>query len=138
MDPLFRYIHLIFPDCFPGGMKLAVQICQADPVVINQVQCADSGTYQRFHRIAAHPADSENRHAALGKLIHGLRAKKKLCSGKLIQHSLMIPRIPSPEKGLPPHERSTVFLIDLPDFLFPVYVILINPLDASSAAVVAS
>ena len=97
MYPFFRHIHLIFPDCFPGGVKLAVQVCKADAVVVDQVQHADSGTCKRFNRIPPYPADSENRNTALGKLIHGLRSKKKLCSGKLIQHWLYIPRIPVPE-----------------------------------------
>ena len=56
-------------------MKLAVQIRQADPVVVDQVQCADAGTDQRFHRISAYAADTENGDPALPQLFHGLRPK---------------------------------------------------------------
>ena len=41
-DPFFRHVHLVLPDGFPGGVQLAVQVGQAYPVVVDQVERADA------------------------------------------------------------------------------------------------
>ena len=53
----FRYVNLISPNCFSCGMKQSVQVSQADPVVVDQIQRTDAGPDKRFHRISAHTAD---------------------------------------------------------------------------------
>ena len=42
--------------------KLAVEICQADGIVVDQRDCADAGSGQRFGRKAAHAADADEMH----------------------------------------------------------------------------
>ena len=85
-NPFLRHVHFILPHCAAGGINLAVQVSQANFVIINQIQGADTGTGQRLHRIAADAADAKHRHAALREVLHGLRSKQQLCPGKLIQH----------------------------------------------------
>ena len=39
---------------------------------------------------------------------------------------------------LPPHEGSAVFRVDFPDFLLPVYIVLVDPFNASPAPIIAA
>ena len=73
MHPLFRCIHLIFPDRFPGCVELAVQIGQADPVIVHQIQRADPGARQRFHRVAAYAA--AHRYVGVEDILAAAKAK---------------------------------------------------------------
>ena len=51
-------------------MKLAVQIRQADPVIIDQIQRADAGTGKGLHHAAAHTTDSKDSNTTGSKLLH--------------------------------------------------------------------
>ena len=86
MDALFRHIHLVFAHRFAGGQDLAVQVGQADLVVIDKIKRADTAAHKRFTDIAAHAADAEHGHMRTLQLFHGLRAEQKLRSRKLIEH----------------------------------------------------
>ena len=65
MDALFRHIHLVFAHRFAGGQDLAVQVGQADLVVINQVQRANAAACQCFHRYSLHTANAKHGHTGL-------------------------------------------------------------------------
>ena len=80
MDALFRHIHLVFAHRFVGGQDLAVQVGQADLVVINQVQRANAAACQCFHRIASNTANAKHGHTGVVQPLHCLLAKQQLRS----------------------------------------------------------
>ena len=80
MDALFRHIHLVFAHRFAGGQDLAVQVGQADLVVINQVQRANAAACQCFHRIASNTANAKHGHTGVVQTLHCLFAKQQLRS----------------------------------------------------------
>ena len=67
---------------------MAVDVGQADLIIIDEIQRADAATGQRLDGIAAHAADAEDRHTGLVQLFHGLVAKQQFGSRKLIEHSV--------------------------------------------------
>ena len=64
-DSFLHHVHLVSPYGIPGGNDLPVQVGYAYPVIINQVNRADSAPYQRLHRITAHSSNAKNRHMGL-------------------------------------------------------------------------
>ena len=63
MDTLLGDIDLILADRFPGRNDLAVQVRQADLVIVDEVKCADTTACQCLDGLAAHAADAEHSHA---------------------------------------------------------------------------
>ncbi len=74
MDAFFRDIDLVFADRAPRCKHLTVEICQADSVVVDQIERADPAACECFHNAAADAADSENSHPAAGDDFHGFGA----------------------------------------------------------------
>ena len=60
MDALLRHIYLILPHSFPRSKQLTVQVGQAYPVVINQIQRANTAACQSLHSISTHAANSKH------------------------------------------------------------------------------
>ena len=81
-------VGLILADGLPRGDDLAVDVRQADLVVVNEVKGADAAADKRLAGIAADAADAEDRHTRLVQLFHGLVAKQQFGSRKLIEHSV--------------------------------------------------
>ena len=79
-DSLFGHIHLVLPHGFPRCEDLAVDVCEADLIVVDQIQRADAAARQSLRRIAAHAADPKHGHTGMIQLFHGLRAEEKLRS----------------------------------------------------------
>ena len=92
-DSLGHHVHFEFSDSFPRSNELTVQICEADHIIIDDIECTDTGSCQRFNREAAHTADSEDCDTAPRELLHRRPAKQQLCSRKLIQHNFLYPFI---------------------------------------------
>ena len=86
VDPLFRHIHLIFAHGLAGGDDLAVQVGQADLVVVDEVEGTHAAAGQRLHGIAAHAAHAEHGHTGVVQLGHCLRAQQHLGAGILVLH----------------------------------------------------
>ena len=80
VDALRSHIYLILPYCAAGGDDLAVEIRQADLVVVDQIERAHAAADEPLTDIAAHAADVEHGHARTLQLLHGLRAEQKLRS----------------------------------------------------------
>ena len=93
-DTGFRCVDLAFADGLARSKNLAVDIGQAHPVVVDQVERAHTGARQRLYGIAADAADAEDGNTASGKDLHCLAAEHQLGSGKLIEH------------GRPPHRTA--------------------------------
>ena len=85
-DPFRHDFRLELPDGFHGGGNLTVDIGETDPVVINQVQRADSAAGEPFADISPHAADAENGNPGPEKPVHALRPQQQACAGKLVLH----------------------------------------------------
>ena len=57
------HIDLEFSDRLARGENLPVDIRQAHPVVVDEIERPHAGARQRLDRIAAHAADAEYGHA---------------------------------------------------------------------------
>ena len=79
-DPLRRNVNFVLPDRFACGIDLPVYIGQADLVVVDQIDRADPGAYQRLNRVTAYAADPEHCHTRPPQPFHSLLAKQKLRS----------------------------------------------------------
>ena len=103
MDTLFGHIHLVLAHGLAGGHDLAVQVGQADFVVVDEVQCthaaacqrlhrvaAHAAACQRFHRVAAHAANAKHRHTGIVQLFHCFLAQQQLGAGILILHRYLL------------------------------------------------
>ena len=86
VDALFRHIHLILPHRLAGGHDLAVQVGQADLIVVDEVQRTHAAAGQCLNGIAAHAANAEHRHAGMVQRFHGFLAQQQLGAGILILH----------------------------------------------------
>ena len=73
-DTGFRCVDLEFADGLARGKNLTVDVGQADPVVVDQVERARTGARQRLYGIAADAADAEDGNTASGKDLHCLAA----------------------------------------------------------------
>ena len=93
VDAFRRNVDLVLADGGAEGEKLAVDVREADAVVIDEIERADARTGQRLDRVAADAADAEHRHAASGEFLHGVMAKEQFGSGKLIQHTIILNHI---------------------------------------------
>ena len=67
-NPLHRHIYLILPHGAARRQNLAVDICQANAVIIDQIKLSDSAARQCLHCITADPADTEYCHPAVRQL----------------------------------------------------------------------
>ena len=90
MDTLFGHIHLVLAHGLAGGHDLAVQVGQADLVIINEVQRTHTAACQRFHRVAAHAANAKHRHTGIVQLFHCFLAQQQLGAGILILHRYLL------------------------------------------------
>ena len=64
-----------------GGMqrfKLAIQVCGAYGVIVDERQLADARAHQRLDRVAADTAKAEHGHVAVLQPLHGRIAEKHL------------------------------------------------------------
>jgi hypothetical protein len=91
LDALLCHVHLQAADGRMGGVELAVQVGQADLVVVDQIQRADPAAGERLHGVAAHAADAEDRHAAAAQFLHGLLPEDQFRPCELIQHVSLQP-----------------------------------------------
>ena len=80
MNALCGDVRLVFPDRLACCMKLAIQVGQTDPIVVDQIQRADPASNQALHGIASDPADSEHRHARALKLFDSFWTYQQLRS----------------------------------------------------------
>ena len=87
VDPLLGHIHFILPHGLAGGDDLAVEVGQADLIVVDEVQRAHAAAGQRLNGIAAHAADAEDGHPAVVQFFHCFLAQQHLGTGILILHS---------------------------------------------------
>ena len=94
VDALCSHIYFILPYRTAGGDDLAVEVGQADLIIINQIQCPHAAARQRFHRVAAHAADAEHRHAGIVQFFHSFRAQQQLRAGILILHFVLLVTFP--------------------------------------------
>ena len=62
LDALLRHIHLVLPHGFAGGEDLAVQVCQANSIIVDEIQRANAAAGQCLHGIAAHAPNAKHRH----------------------------------------------------------------------------
>ena len=85
-NALGRNIHLVLTDRLARRVDLAVDVCQADFVVVDEVERAYTAARKRLYRVAAHAADTENGYARILQHLHGVTAIDQLRSGKLVQH----------------------------------------------------
>ena len=81
-------LDLVLAHGFAGSQHLAVDVGQADFIVVDEVQRADAAAGQGFDGIAADAADAEYRHPGIVQFFHGLMAKQQFRSRKLIEHSV--------------------------------------------------
>ena len=81
-------LDLVLAHGFAGRQNLAVDVGQADLIVIDEVQRTDAAAGQGFDRIAADTADAEHGHPGFVQFFHGLVAKQQFRSRKLIEHSV--------------------------------------------------
>ena len=72
-NALARGIHLVSSDRTACGKNLAVQIGEADPVIVNEIQGADSHAGQSLHRASADASDAEDGNTAIAKKLHIVR-----------------------------------------------------------------
>ena len=82
-------VGLILADGLPRGDDLAVDVRQADLVVVNEVKGADAAADKRLAGIAADAANAEDRHARVLQGLHGRVAKQQFGSGERIEHGEM-------------------------------------------------
>ena len=64
-DPFLHHRRLVPAQCAPKSDDLPVQVAFAHHVVIHQQEMPDAAPRQRFHRVASHSADAEDRHSGL-------------------------------------------------------------------------
>lgn len=81
---LLHRVHFILADGFARGDELAVEVGEADAVIVVEVDCADAAAHKSFRCIAAHAADAENRYTAGFQMRYGGGAEHEFRSGKLI------------------------------------------------------
>ena len=87
MDTFLGHIHFILPHGLAGGDDLAIEVGQADLIVVDEVQRPHAAAGQRLNGIAAHAADAENGHPAVVQFFHCFLAQQQLGTGILILHS---------------------------------------------------
>lgn len=85
-------VGLILADGLPRGDDLAVDVRQADLVVVNEVKGADAAADKRLAGIAADAANAEDRHARVLQGLHGRVAEQQFGSGERIEHGEMFLR----------------------------------------------
>ena len=65
VDAFCGHIHLILAHRLVGGHDLAVEVGEADLVVVDQVQRSHAAAGQCLHGIAPHTADAKHSHSAV-------------------------------------------------------------------------
>ena len=76
--PLAHDVDLVLADGLARGDDLAVEIRQADLVVVDQIERAHAAADEPLTDIAAHAADAEHRDPRALELFHGFRAQQQL------------------------------------------------------------
>ena len=71
-----RDLDFVFCHGLARCQDLAVQVRQADLVIVDQVQCADAAAGQRIDGVAADTADAEHRHPGVEQPVHALLAEQ--------------------------------------------------------------
>ncbi len=71
-------IDLWHADGRMGRDDLAVDVCEADFVLIDQIERADAGSRQSLDRVAAYAADPEYRYARVLQFFHTVRTEQQL------------------------------------------------------------
>ena len=80
-------VHLVPAHGLAGGDDLAIQIGDADSVIVEQVDRAEAAAHQRLRGVAADAAHAEDRHAGRGEPAHPLAAQEQFRSRKLIHRT---------------------------------------------------
>ena len=86
VDALFGHIHLEPAHRLVGGDDLAVQVGEADFVVVDQVESPHAAAGQRLDGVAAHAAHAEHGYAGIVQFGHCFRAQQQLGAGILVLH----------------------------------------------------
>ena len=107
VDALLGHIHLEFAHGLAGGNDLAVEVGQADLIIVDEVQCAHTAAGQCLHRVAAHTADAKHGHAGIVQLFHCLCAQQQLGAGILILHCVLSPCYFSTLVMMPPPSTTS-------------------------------
>ena len=89
-DPGLHGLYLQLPNGFPGGNDLPVQVGQAHPVVIHQVNGPQAAADQGLADIAPNAPNAKHGHTGGPQTVHGLLPKQQFRSGKLIQHRFLL------------------------------------------------
>ena len=80
VNPFLCDIYFKFPNCLSRCQDLSVDVGQAYPVVIDQIQCTDTGACKGLYHVTAHTAYTKYGYAAGSKLLHGCLAIQELRS----------------------------------------------------------
>ena len=86
VDALFGHIHLEPAHRLVGGDDLAVQVGEADFVIVDQVESPHAAAGQRLDGVAAHAAHAEHGYAGIVQFGHCFRAQQQLGAGILVLH----------------------------------------------------
>ena len=81
-NALFHRLRLLLADGLRGRMNLAVDVRQADEVIVDEDEMADTSARKPFGYEGADPADAKDGHRALCQLLHARLAEQQLCAGK--------------------------------------------------------
>ena len=73
-DPVTHDLRLVLSDGLSRRDDLAVDVREADLIVIHQHKRADSAPRQRFSHISADSADTKDRHLCLRETVHIFRS----------------------------------------------------------------
>ena len=75
-----------------GCQNLAVDIGNADSIIVNEIQLSHTAAGQSLHRIATHTADAEDRNPGFLKPLQSLGSQQHLGSQKLFLHRFIPPK----------------------------------------------
>ena len=90
MDTSLGHVDLMLADRGDERIDLPVDIGEADTVVVEEVEFANSAACQYFHHITTDATNAKDGYTGAAERVNGGLAKKQLCTGKLILH-LCIP-----------------------------------------------
>ena len=99
VNALLRHVDLVMADRGTGGKDLAVQVREADLVVVYEIELAYAHASQGLDNAAAHAADAKYGHPAPVQNINGGLAHDQGCPGILVQHKLLLGGQEPPEKS---------------------------------------
>ena len=69
-DTVSCNIYLIFTNSFSGCVNLTIDICQTYFIVIDQIQCSNTASYQSLYCISANAANSKYSNSGILQFLH--------------------------------------------------------------------